>query len=287
MSEDRMQLTVPSEREALVNFCNDGAAYWHKASLEHATNAGLSLTGSVKDATPDLRKYWRAEWLRRRWLLMVGVVIAAQHESTAHNAVSDFYMHSDETIDAMASEFVDERVVSLNPKPPIENASSGAGVHLAAGALGYWAANHGAANHRAVVEKDKLIAKLTEDTMKIGMSNPIQLVPGMATSVALGVLEPAELVRLAFGEDCKSKLHICHADLGYVRFLDKVSAEAFGDPGACIVFPERSGLVRSTIGTRGIIYPSVPLRITIENRSGETVTPVIWIGVRKITSTCQ
>lgn len=168
---------------------------------------------------------------------MVGVVQAADYENVGHQVILDF-IAQDWT--ELAKDYVDramEKSVLTSRMTP--------------------------------VEKDHLIAKLTEGTEKIGCRS-ILVVQGAIEQIEFQVYGASKLHRLAFSDNCKSALKIQNAIIGSTAIISQpVSAEAFGDPGSIIRCENRPLHV----------YPGLPLCVRVENISSYDVNVEAWIGV--------
>ncbi len=251
---------IPKDRPALMVYCANQAAEWGTKSRTDAQDVGLAVARrSSRDEVKMLTCcYLFSEWMSHRWNSLVGIVEEAQYEGTAYDVVCDF-----------ASKTVDQHrdVFRSAPQPM-------------AGALAYWA-GHQSAEHQSaahppmgVSEREKLIAKLTENTVKIGPSSVPHIHPGASAVIMLNMIEPTRVTRLAFGDDCKGRLHICHVRFGgYKNLVQDVSAEAFGDPGALIDDPQW-------------VYPGMYVEVRLENRSGDVVVPIFWIAGETFVPNC-
>lgn len=263
MSESRVQV-ISKDRPALMVYCANKAAEWGTKSRTDAQDVGLAVAkrSSHDEVKMLTRCYLFSEWMSHRWNSLVGIVEEAQYEGTAYDVVCDFASRTRDEHVALACEHIESSLTRPEPQ-------------LMAGALAYWAGHQSTARPpMGVSEREKLIAKLTENTVKIGPSSVPHIHPGASAVIMLNMIEPTRVTRLAFGDDCKGRLHICHVRFGgYKNLVQDVSAEAFGDPGALIDDPQW-------------VYPGMNIELRLENRSGDVVVPIFWIAGETVDPNC-
>lgn len=295
MSENRVSVTdVPRDRRSLDLWCAGTAAEYSDKMHDTAMELGVFVAvspASHADIIQLTRDYWFYSWMLGRWNSMREIVCKATHEGDAYNAVCDFYGRSKDHLKEEAEGYISERIKHIMPAqatngaPRLVGSSLDSIGMLAAGALGYWAGQQSGMFDQH--EREKLIAKLTEGTVKIGApplaNEQYGIAPGAIESIVFSVYEPMVLKRLAFGEDCKRLFMIKKLMNGNRIVLDQVPAEAFGDPGALIpdmtpVYPDSS--------TKHFLYPGMRLELQIENISGEAIHPMIWIACERIQHGC-
>lgn len=227
--------TVPRERLALIEFCRRRANYLTFDERDiHVAIGRMVATGQQVDS--ELRQLFTIRFIRDRWLSMVGVVQAADYENVGHQIILDF-IAQDWT--ELAKDYVGQAMEKSVPT-----------------------------SRMAPAEEDRLIAKLTEGTEKIGCRSTI-VVPGEIETIEFHVLTPSRLHRLAFAKHCKDSLRICDAVVGNQVIISYVHADSFGDPGSTI-----QGLIS--------LYPGLPMRVRIKNVTSEPVPTDAWIGCYRI-----
>lgn len=239
---------IPHDRQSLINYCHERAIYFGGCAVSESKDIGPSLLSppyAFEETKLLSRRYWCFHWIHLRWLDLAAVVAKATYEGDAYKIVCDFEAYTTDNLMEMSRLYVDEKT------------------------------NHLPASQSFMFEseREKLIAKLTEDTVKIGAES-IEVVAGAIVEIVISVLQPVILHRLAFGEDVKRLLRIEHLHLANRVLLDRCSAEAFGDPGA-IIPP-------SLANEQNVIYPGMPLRLRLTNISACAVKTNIWIACRQI-----
>lgn len=238
---------VPRERSALLTFCNMQFAHQWNEIQERKLNIG-GMVLRQEDTQQEVRRLWRDQFVRDRWNQLSDIVQLADYEETAYKVVLDF-IASD--WDELASEFVTSKmpfeidVPIMGPDPEPFNTT----------------------------ERDRLIAKLTEGTVKIACERA-SVIPHATQRLVFPIIAPIRICRLAFAADCARSLTINDVRSGYRIIQGEVSAEAFTDPGALFV-------------DAGVGYPGMNVTVDVTNNTLVELHVDAWISGLPIDTNCE
>lgn len=243
------------DRKELLAYCQQKVRAMNLLKCDEARHLGWMIVSGDKNTDFVKRiayEYWFWSWMQNQWSELRDKVRNETYLKDANDAILMFESHG-ALYHEMAKPYIDEHMSRLVIEPPPPSR-----VKVDDKPFG-------------IVEREKLVAKMEEGTVKIALER-VMLLPRFIEKITPNILVPCMLHRIAFGADCAERLTM-GLRVGPQIIINegkRLSAEAFGDPGARVVDYENKMVP---------LYPGLSCELTIENISNSTVELSAWLSV--------